>query len=175
MPQINFEGSGHVPSRTTMVGTSLVLQPFPRLTALEPLAHPDVRELRRRDNQMLAKLRAAMQFISVIVAPCQRCNDYFRSLRPQSPVTFARLWGNPGIWINFFSSSSVFGVTSLDGRDIGISNYRFDGSWRQVAATIVHEFAHVAGAPGGVNGPLAAEDSLLYCLFADLHDPNARG
>lgn len=175
MPSINFEGSGHLPGPASASGRSYHLLPFSRPANLEPLANLDLHALRNRDNEILQKLNAAVSFISQRVAACGRCNSYFRTLRPGRPTTFAALWADAGLWINFFTSSSDFGVTSLDGRDVGLSSFCFDGSWRRVAATLVHELAHVAGAPGGSGASSAAEDALLHCLFPDLHNPAARG
>jgi hypothetical protein len=49
----------------------------------------------------------------------------------------------------------------------------YDVAVRRTAATIVHELAHVAGAPGFPSP--AAEASLLECGFADQFDATIRG
>jgi hypothetical protein len=63
------------------------------------------------------------------------------------------------------------------------------GDWRKVAATLIHELAHVNGAVGGtlcLDGRYARDDQvsracsaaegvLRHCRFADLFDPDVRG
>ena len=94
------------------------------------------------------------------------CNAAFRAL--PNGRTFAALWVDPAIWINFDprNVSGDFGATS--GNDITITAFSLGmGKWT-VAATLVHEMAHVNGAPGNTH---AAEGTLRSCLLADHENP----
>jgi hypothetical protein len=66
------------------------------------------------------------------------------------------------------------GLTSTSRpKEITIAQNTFDDGLRAVAATIVHELAHVNGAPGKPNR--MAEDTLRSCGFSDQFDEAAVG
>ena len=83
---------------------------------------------------------------------------------------------NSDIWISYHSRTGdgFFGLTSTKRpKEITITGDAFAGGIRVVAATIVHELAHVNGAPGAPSS--MAEGSLNSCGFGDQFNPNAVG
>lgn len=82
----------------------------------------------------------------------------------------------PGLFIDFSPSVSngFFGATHSNDKDICISAWCLDthNKW-MIAATIVHELAHVAGAPGGASH--AAEKAADKCGFKPQYDPTILG
>jgi len=110
-------------------------------------------------------LRQAIGIIqSNIVGKMTPCNTYFATL----PLgkTFDEIW-NEGFWINWHPRSGeqfdAFSATSRP-KEITFSNDGLSrGAWA-VVASIVHEMAHLNGAPGvDGSGSNAAEQSLLHC------------
>ncbi len=103
-----------------------------------------------------------------------QCNRYFRSL-PRGR-SFNDLWGDNNIFLDFSPSNAVgfFGATHTNDRDICISAWCLDNQNRwMVAATVVHEFAHIGGAPGGSSH--AAELAVDRCYFGEQYDPDVMG
>ena len=93
------------------------------------------------------------------VGPATECGKYFQGL--PNGQTFDSVWRN--IWINHhpYVGCGFLGATA-GGRanEITISDDALNqGVWVTVA-TIMHEMAHVNGAPGGT---AAAEDTLKHC------------
>ena len=66
------------------------------------------------------------------------------------------------IWINFDPAATEFGANSVaHPKEISIGPRAFRiGRWT-VLATLIHELAHVNGAPGGADR--RAEEALLHC------------
>lgn len=102
------------------------------------------------------------------------CNRYFRTL-PKAR-TFRSVWRDHSLFINFSPSltSGFYGATHSNDKDICVSAWCLDhkNHWL-VAATIVHECAHVAGAPGGASH--AAEKAVDVCGFKPQYDPAILG
>ena len=87
-------------------------------------------------------------------------NVYFKSL-PYGR-SLSELLGDNSIWINYHPTLTAYGQTNfVGGREIAISASCCRlGRWT-VLATLVHELAHVDGAPGGTSK--AAELAVLAC------------
>ncbi len=88
--------------------------------------------------------------------------------------TFAEVWNDPHVWINYDPENrqGKYGAHRRGTKEIAISKYALRmGRWT-VAATLVHELAHVNGAPGNNS---QAEDTLKTCLLKGLHDPTIIG
>lgn len=157
MPQINFSDSGHL---IPPIGTGRYsFSPFDR----------------QLDRQRTHQLQAAISFIeaTLIRTPCESCEQAFRSLDRHR--SFREIWSDATIWISYTSSILDRGYTHSNGRDIAISLAAFGSSpiqWRGVAATLIHELAHVGGASGTT---CDAERVLLRCRFADHFDPSVIG
>ena len=86
-------------------------------------------------------------------------NMYFRSLPNGRSLT--SLLRDRSIWINYDPSATEFGAQSVAHPNevaIGPRAFRI-GRWT-VLATLIHELAHVGGAPGG--GDQRAERALLH-------------
>jgi hypothetical protein len=145
MPSINIPGSGHV----------------------GPAAFPSGHSYLPYTNAAyLTTLKSAIRIINDKILGSKPCNDAFKTL--PGGRTLATLWADATIWINFDPSKVVKDFGATRGKDITITAYSLGmGRWT-VAATLVHEMAHVNGA-GGVD--TKAEDTLLKCLLHGLHDP----
>lgn len=102
------------------------------------------------------------------------CNRYFSSL-PKGK-TFSDYWRDPSIFINYSPSltAGFYGATHSNDKDICISAWCLDTQNRwMLAATLVHEFAHVGGAPGGASH--AAEKAVKKCGFTPQYEPTILG
>ena len=85
---------------------------------------------------------------------------YFRTLPGGRSLT--ALLGDRSIWINYGPTMTEFGANSVPHpHEIAIGRLAFRiGRWT-VLATLIHELAHVNGAPGGADR--RAEEALLRC------------
>lgn len=115
-----------------------------------------------------------------IVGKIVTCNRYFTALPGVGgpPRTFDDIWNDPLFYINFDPRPTVNfrAVSSLDPAhpmEITISPVAFRQSEWNVAATIVHEMAHLNGAPVAPSN--AAERALPKCGLGKLFDPSAVG
>lgn len=123
------------------------------------------------DKKSLATLKAAIRLIDTRIKGYKPCNAAFKALA--GGKTFAQVWSDNSVWISYDpgKKSGRYGVTYLK-KHISITHYSLAmGKWT-AAATLVHELAHVNGAPGTNT---KAEDTLLKCLLKTLHDPNIIG
>lgn len=102
------------------------------------------------------------------------CNCAFAKLTGRRD--FATVWKDPNIWVSFNPNpvKDLFGITYK--KDISIAAHVFTlvDPVRIIAATLVHELAHVNGAPGGMESK-AAESTLPPCGFEDLYNPATVG
>jgi len=109
------------------------------------------------------------------------CNRYFATLKKDNPVSFDDVWDDKNVWINLdprpIAGFSGFTANSKP-KEITLSARSYRRSVWFVVAVIVHELAHVAGAPadGLKTDPNweAAEKSLLHCglrTFFHLDEP----
>ncbi len=108
----------------------------------------------KRDQVRWARSRAKK-----IASGMPSADSYFRSLPNGRSLT--ALLGDRTIWINFDPSAVEFGAQSIAHPSeiaIGPSAFRI-GRWT-VLATLIHELAHVDGAPGGADQ--RAERALLH-------------
>lgn len=122
-----------------------------------------------------ATLRKAMAIIQKSCRVSSGCNSYFSHLPGRR--SFREVWDDPGVWIHWDPrpDPGFYGATShtFAVADVTISNYALNrGVWVTVA-TLVHELAHVNGAPGGTSR--AAENALPPCGLRGLVDPAAVG
>jgi hypothetical protein len=105
------------------------------------------------------------------------CNTYFSHL--SGGRKFDDIWDDPAFFINWDPRLSVrfwgFKATTRP-MEITISQETFTkGEWF-TAATIVHEMAHLAGAPGqDGSGSNAAERAKKACGFSAFFDSSAIG
>jgi hypothetical protein len=149
MPQINTPASGHV-------------GPTPLPGGYEYLPYTN--------SKHLATLRAAINTINHRINGHARCDAAFKAL--PGGRTFAQIWGDMSVWINFDPSQAVGSYGATRGKNITITAYALaQGHWT-TAATLVHELAHVNGAPGTTH---QAEGVLRHCLLANLENPSIIG
>jgi hypothetical protein len=85
---------------------------------------------------------------------------FYRTLSGGRSLT--QLLADRSIWINYHATRSDYGYQSTaHPKEVAISNLAFRvGRWT-VMATLVHELAHVNGAPGGASKQ--AEHAVLAC------------
>jgi len=150
MPRINTAGSGH----TGPANARRLYLPYSDAEA-----------------RYLSTLRTAMGIIDSRIKGHAPCNAAFRAL--PGGRSFADVWNDNSVWINYSSDATPGYYGSRNGNDITISVYTFSKGHWTVAAVLVHELAHVNGAPGG--NSRQAEDTLKKCLLKDLHDPTVLG
>ena len=118
-----------------------------------------------------ATLTRAINIIqSRIYRTSSSCNTYFSHL-PGS-LRFDDIWTDPDFWLYWDprGNPGFYGATS--GKNTTVSQFALaKGTWVTVA-TIVHEMAHIGGAPGAPS--MAAENALPKCGLAGLVDPGRR-
>jgi hypothetical protein len=120
----------------------------------------------------LATLKAAIKIIDNRIKLHGPCDAAFKSL--PGGRTFNQVWSDASVWINYDPSGTKgkYGATRRGTKNITISAFALRmGKWT-VAATLVHELAHVNGAGGA---DTKAEDTLRSCLLGLLHDPTIIG
>lgn len=118
----------------------------------------------------LHTLQHAIAIINARIRSNKPCNAAFRALPGRR--SFVQVWNDPTVWISYdpASTGNRYGATLR--KEITISAFSLKmGHWT-VAATLVHELAHVNGAGGTTT---AAEDTLKSCLLRGLHDPTIIG
>ncbi len=153
MPQINFEISKH------------------KLPAIiEKQARCFTPKKNEHDDWRVEQLRKAIAWIQAAVFESEKCakscDEAFQAL--PGGRTFSQLWKDPQIWISFLRTPDVktFGQSVQHGRDLAIAYGSFRHGWKMVAATLIHELAHLNGATAQTTD---AEDTLLSCGLADRH------
>ncbi|MCF6235322.1 MAG: hypothetical protein L3J70_02915 [Gammaproteobacteria bacterium] len=102
------------------------------------------------------------------------CNKYFRTLSKRK--AFHHFWRDNTIFINYSPSVIIgfYGATHSNDKDICISAWCLGNTNRwMVAATIIHELAHIGGAPGGASH--AAEKAADKCGFKPQYNPAILG
>lgn len=157
MPQINLSSSKHKTGFRTKDGDTW-----------EPYT----------DDKKVALLTAAFTEIKKRIyegkGVLKTCNAAFGKL--PGGRDFNAIWKDPGIWISFNSNPAdgIFGITYK--KDISIAGYVFSlpDPARVIAATLVHELAHVNGA-SGTPPSKEAESTLPPCGFDDLYNPVIEG
>ncbi|MDR3494131.1 MAG: hypothetical protein P4L82_05975 [Ancalomicrobiaceae bacterium] len=107
------------------------------------------------------------------------CNAYFEVMSrdqgiDKQMVSFKKVWESKQILICFWPepTASFFAMTVGDYITIAEKNFTKPNAVAWVAGTLVHEFAHWAGANQFSTG---AEDALPMCGFRDVYTPGLRG
>lgn len=149
-PRINTPASGHA-GPAYVPGVSLQYLPF-------------------SNARFLAVMESAITLVGLRIVRHPPCNRAF-ALLPRRR-TLQNLWGDARIWINSDPSHNGLDYGETTGFEITITEYALRmGQWT-VAATLVHELAHIDGA---LSTDRKAEDTLLRCLLPGLHDPSVIG
>ena len=149
MPTINTPGSAHV-------------APAPN-SGFRWLAYED-------DNKLKKALQDAFFIIQNNIRGLRPCNKCFKAL--PGGKSFDDIWDDATVFVSFDpqGKGGTFGATL--GKDVTITAFSLRmGRWT-TAATLVHELAHVNGAPGTDR---QAESTLACCGLSALRDPNIIG
>ncbi len=113
------------------------------------------------NDKALKCLNQALFILKNNIKGMKPCNERFKKL--PNGRSFDDILNDDSIWISYDDRRSVdwYGITNrVGGNEISISQETFDiGRWF-VAGTLVHEMAHVNGAPTTTGD---ADDTLLYC------------
>jgi hypothetical protein len=149
MPQINTPTSGHAGPAPLPGGHKY--QPFTNAV-------------------LVSTLTSAMKIIDTRIKGNKKCDEAFKAL--PGGRTFARIWADNSVWINFDPSKAGGDFGACRGNDITLTAYTLGmGRWT-VAATLIHELAHVNGASGLTHD---AEATLSACLLPGLEDKTIIG
>jgi hypothetical protein len=100
------------------------------------------------------------------------CNDCFRAL--PGGRSFDDILDDPLVFIHYDPQTTAesYAATRRGTKNVTITQYSIGmGRWT-VAATLVHEFAHINGAPSTTH---QAEGTLKCCGFRALEDPRIIG
>lgn len=120
------------------------------------------------EEKCLAMLKRAVFILDHNVKGMRPCNKCFEKL--PGGRTFDDVWADNSVWINFEPRDTVgwYGITyGVGGKDISISLSAFNkGRW-WVAGTLVHELAHVNGAPIST---AQADETLLCCGLGNAYE-----
>jgi hypothetical protein len=95
----------------------------------------------------------------LIAANVKTADKYFKSLPGKRTLT--QLLADRRIWINYAPELYARGMRQEGSNEIGIGELAYLRGKMIVLATLIHELAHIAGAPGGDSR--AAEDALIHC------------
>ena len=119
------------------------------------------------DVQINQMIEAFMVINSKVIwdkAIVKSCNQAFANL--PGGRNFASVWRDPGIFVSFNPNPdpSLGGITFK--KDITISSWLFKNpnAARLIAGILVHELAHVNGAPGGMTSKAAEATSAAVRL-----------
>jgi hypothetical protein len=131
-------------------------------------------------------ITGAVEYIDRNCAGNGKCNDYFRTLASRNPISLREILDNKTLYI--------FRLKPIGGAGVGDLPAGFTEGWGEIyariglndlmltdvmsaASVILHELAHVAGAPGrDVNAEsIAAENALVHCGMKKYFDANAKG
>jgi hypothetical protein len=131
----------------------------------------------QEEVRRLKKIQQAVQLVGKLETQqnlYDTCNMYFTKL-PRGK-SLRELWKGGGVFISLWPNSprGEFAVTHSNNKDITIASWCLDTQTvSMVAATVIHEMAHVAGAPGGDSH--MAERAVDKCGFHDEYDPRLLG
>jgi hypothetical protein len=149
MPLINTVSSHHAGPAPNSGWQWL---PFPSQSALHTLNH-------------------AIHIINSKIKGSKTCDAAFKAL--PGGRTFVDVWADHSVWISYDPGTQALRYGATLGKEVTITAYSLRIGYWTVAATLIHELAHVDGAPGGNNHD--AEATLRHCLLSNLEDPNVMG
>lgn len=93
-------------------------------------------------------------------------NAYFRTLPGHR--TLSALLADGKIWVNYYNGSGTAMGMRYD-NEIGISYWSFYKGKNHVLGTLIHELAHINGAP---DETFQAENALVHCGLGTLSELN---
>jgi hypothetical protein len=123
-----------------------------------------------KDPWRVEQVKSAMNWIQTAVVEGKKCSESCDEAFGKLPGgrKFSDLWADQAIHISFHTSPDpkLFGQAKLNGKDLAVSYGSFKQGWKMVAATIIHEMAHLNGAPDDTKD---AEKTLLHCGLKSMH------
>jgi len=131
---------------------------------------------------ILGGLKGAIAFLNDRVRVHKPCNDCYRTLPGKR--SFQEVWDDPDVWIHYNGVSQSLGFNRSGTKEIAVCFKSFMSpvgqpgkpNTMQVAATIVHELAHVNGAEGDPDKrDNSAERMLKCCLLGQMFNPDVFG
>lgn len=174
MPRINFGISGHaVPSNLNCAHISK-RHFHPTNQGYNPhISRPFWPHRYRLDAYRVQLIQQALDWIRDNVvnssSTAGTCNSAFSNLR--GGRSFEEVWQSRNVWISCcLCPGNLFGIAT--GNDIAIAKDAYAQGWEAVAATIIHELAHVNGATVSTSD---AEDTLLECGLESEHQSGLIG
>lgn len=94
-----------------------------------------------------------------IAAGNPKANTYFKKL--PDGRSLSQLLNDSSIWVNYCPTLTLFGEAQISGKELAIGPKAFTkGKW-MVLGTLIHELAHIDGAPTGSD--IQAEEALYHC------------
>jgi len=153
MPQINYLISKHkIPA------------------IMENLARAYAPKQSELDSWRVEQIKLAMNWIQSAVVEGKKCSESCDEAFGKLPGgrKFSDIWADQTIFISFLKTPDpkMYGQAVKSGKDLAVSYGSFKQGWKMVAATIIHELAHLNGAP---NNTTEAEDTLLHCGLKKKH------
>jgi len=139
-----------------------------------------------RHANVKSSIVSGLKYIDKRCAARKSCNSYFRTLNKSSPITLRQILDQKTLHIyrlRPLGNNTVLTIPAgfcfswgANWAQIGINEIVLM-DFMDVAHTLLHELAHVAGAPGRRVAPksLAAERSSLHCGLRRYYDPKAFG
>lgn len=127
----------------------------------------------------VSAIKAALRAIEAMAAARPACNQYFLSLRFKKSLS--QILSNPNIWINYSPhldtldhAAQTYFYDNQDWAEIALAPSTCEGPTRigKIMGTLLHEFAHVAGARGTIEK--SAEISLFACGLGTKTEYNAQ-
>jgi len=176
---LNFSNSGH--TAKSKEGTPILemkaFPPFiaPTYSLIEDIEKdPKKQQELRIGNYLFDTLTNARRYLDVKVQKHPPCNECFRRLPGKR--SFKEVYNDPDVWVNYADALEAppWGFTEPGTKEIAIHARSLSRGYLWVAATMVHEMAHVNGASGRSNDN-SAEQTLKFCLLAPLFDPKVFG
>ena len=122
------------------------------------------------DATMKKIVEDAIHILKNNIKGMKPCNDCFTKL--PNGRTFDDILDDSSVYISYDPNNggALFGATL--GKNVSITRFALRmGKWT-AAATLVHELAHVNGAPGDDH---QAEATLLCCGLSNIHDASIIG
>lgn len=167
------------PLGTLKTGHSFVMTNFPDEANTYVIKDSNGKPIPKKPVNVDSVIREALNFIDTHCAESKSCNKYFLSLGQLTgilPISLRQILDEKNLHIyrlgGMEDSALPAGYAHAWGSayaQIGLNRIQLTDSGN-AASTLLHELAHVAGAPGRDQDPksLAAENALLYCFSKKL-------
>lgn len=172
--RLNLQESGHQPDNTDFT-PQWWINPFPPFVAYwDPYGPKPTKPVDNLGKTMFDILASAVRYLDLKVQQHTPCNECFRRLPGKR--SFKEVYNDPDVWINYNGAfnATYAGFTRKGSKEIVIHSTSIMKGHLFVAATLVHEMAHVNGASGsGIDQ--SAEKTLKACLLPQMFNPNVYG